>query len=40
MAILEKYAVPRGTFYDFKVMNGSGYITEFDGKNLLIGEKL
>lgn len=40
MAILEKYAVPRGTFYDFQVMNGSGYITEFDGKNLLIGEKL
>jgi len=40
MAILEKYAVPRGTFYDFQVPNGSGYITEFDGKNLLIGEKI
>lgn len=40
MAILEKYAVPKGSFYDFQVKNGCGFITEFDGKSLIITGKI
>lgn len=39
MAILEKYAVPKKSFYDYQVGNDCGYITEFDGENIeIIGE--
>lgn len=40
MAILDKYAVPKGNFYDFQVKNGCGFITEYDGKNLIITGKI
>lgn len=36
MAILEKFAVPRGNFYDFQAENGCGFITEFEGGSLKI----
>lgn len=31
MAIMEKYASPHGTYYDFQTSNGKGYILESDG---------
>ena len=31
MAIMEKYALPSGTFYDYQVQNGCGFILEQDG---------
>lgn len=40
MAILEKFAVPKKDFYDFYTENGSGFITEFDGKELKIIERI
>lgn len=40
MAILERYAVPKKDFYEFNVKNGSGFITEFDGKELKIIERI
>lgn len=36
MAILEKFAVPKGGFYDFQVGNGCGFIAELDGEKLKI----
>lgn len=36
MAILEKFAVPKGGFYDFQVGNGCGFIAELDGEVLKI----
>lgn len=40
MSILEKYAVPKGDYFDFQVENGHGYITEFDGEKLTITERI
>lgn len=40
MAILEKFAVPKKEFYEFYARNGSGFITEFDGKKLKIIERI
>lgn len=40
MSIFEKYAVPKGNFYDYQIQNGSGFITEFDGKEIIILEKI
>lgn len=40
MSILEKYAVPKGNYFDYQVKNGSGYITEFDGEKIVISEKI
>ncbi|MCI7351221.1 MAG: histidine phosphatase family protein [Ruminococcus sp.] len=40
MSILEKYAYPKGGYYDFQVQNAHGYITEFDGKKIIISEKI
>ena len=40
MAILEKYAVPKKSFYDYQTENGCGFITEFDGKNIRITEEI
>ena len=31
MAIMEKYALPPGSFYDYQVPNGCGFILEEDG---------
>ena len=31
MAIMERYAKPKGNYYDFQVKNGSGYILDDDG---------
>ena len=31
MAIMERYAKPKGTYYDFQVKNGKGYVLEADG---------
>ena len=40
MSILAKYAYPKGGYYDFQVQNAHGYITEFDGKKIIISEKI
>lgn len=40
MSILEKYAVPKGNYYDYQIPNGNGFITEFDGKKIIISEKI
>ena len=32
MAIMERYAVPEGTYYDFQVSNGGGYILHDNGR--------
>ena len=34
MAIMEKFARPEGTYYDFQVKNGEGYVLQDDGKYL------
>lgn len=40
MAILERLAIPKRGYYDYRVENGGGYIAEFDGVHLKITEKL
>ncbi|MCM1334633.1 MAG: histidine phosphatase family protein [Bacteroides sp.] len=40
MSILERYARPRRGFYDYRVENGSGFLTDFDGEKIRIAEKL
>lgn len=40
MAILEKFAVPKKDFYEFNAQNGGGFITEFNGKELKIIERI
>lgn len=40
MSILAKYAYPKGGYYDFQVQNAHEYITEFDGKKIIISEKI
>lgn len=40
MSILEKFASPAKDFYDYQVDNNSGYITGYDGKNILIRDKI
>lgn len=40
MAVLEKYGFPKKSFYDYQVLNGGGYITDFDGKYLKIRESI
>lgn len=40
MSVLEKYAYPKGGYYDFQVQNAHGYITGFDGEKIIISEKI
>lgn len=40
MSVLEKYAYPKGGYYDFQVQNAHGFITEFDGEKIIISEKI
>ena len=40
MSVMEKYAVPKGNYYDFQVKNGQGYITEFDGEKIKVLENI
>lgn len=40
MSVLEKYAVPKRSYYDYGIENGCGYITDFDGKILRIMERI
>lgn len=40
MAIMERYAVPEGSFYDFSVSNGGGYICEYDREKITVSECL
>lgn len=40
MSVLEKYAYPKGGYYDFKVENAHGFVTEFDGEKIIILEKI
>lgn len=40
MAVLEKYALPKKEFYEYNLPNIGGYITEYDGKNLRITERI
>lgn len=38
MAVMERFAVPRRSYFDWHVRNGHGYITEFDGETITITE--
>lgn len=40
MAILEKYAFPKKSFYDFQVQGGGGFITDYNGMKISILENL
>lgn len=40
MAVMEKFAVPKGGFYDFQIGNGSGFTADFDGKSLRINGRI
>lgn len=40
MAILEAFARPRGTFYDYQVKNGGGFVTLWDGETLTVLQSL
>ena len=40
MAILEHFAVPHKSYYDWHIANGHGYIAEFDGKIITVTEKI
>lgn len=39
MSVLEKFAVPKKSFYDFQVRNGGGYICEYSGGKIQIIEE-
>ncbi|MBP3646722.1 MAG: histidine phosphatase family protein [Clostridia bacterium] len=39
MAIMEKNAVPAGSYYDFQVGNADGFVLEMDGTYHLLAEK-
>lgn len=40
MSVLEEFAVPRGSYYDYQIPNGSGYVAEFDGEKITVMEKI
>lgn len=40
MSVLEKYAFPKGGYYDFQIQNAHGYVTVFDGEKIFISEKI
>ena len=40
MSVLEKYAYPKGGYYDFQVPNAHGFVTEFDGEKIIITERI
>lgn len=40
MSILEKYAIPKKSFYDYQVKNGCGYVTDFEKGKIRIIEEL
>ena len=40
MSIIEKYAYPKKTFYEWHCENGHGYVCEYNGKNLSVLEKI
>ncbi|MCR5600917.1 MAG: histidine phosphatase family protein [Ruminococcus sp.] len=40
MAVLEHFAVPHKSYYDWHIANGHGYITEFDGEKITVTEKI
>ena len=40
MAVMEHFAVSHKSYYDWQTANGHGFITEFDGKNITVTEKI
>lgn len=40
MSILERFAVPKGQFYDFQVENGCGFIADYDVGSLKIAGRI
>ena len=40
MAVLEHFAQPHRSYYDWHIANGHGYITEFDGEKITVKEKI
>ena len=40
MAIMEHFAVPEKSYYDWHTANGHGYITEFDGNKIRVTDKI
>lgn len=40
MSVFERFAFPKGSYYDFQVPNAHGYVTEFDGEKIIITERI
>ena len=40
MSVMEKYVYPKGGYYDFQVPNAHGFITGFDGKKIIVTERI
>jgi len=40
MAVMERFALPAKGYYDWHTANGHGFVTEFDGKNITVTEKI
>lgn len=40
MSVMEKYAVPKRSYYDFGIKNAECLVTEFDGTKITILEKI
>lgn len=40
MAVMERFAVPRRSYFDWHIRNGHGYITEFDGETITVTENI
>lgn len=40
MSVFEKFACPKGGYYDFQVPNAHGFIAEFDGEKIIITERI
>lgn len=36
MSVMERFCVPKGNYFDFRVNNGCGYCVEFDGQTITI----
>lgn len=40
MAVMERFAVPHRSYFDWHINNGHGYICEWDGEHITVGETI
>lgn len=40
MSVLEKYAFPKRSFYDYQVQNGCGFVSQFNGVKIIIESEI